>query len=454
MIVMKSLKMAPRAAQVALACMLCLSAAESSAMDLVGAYEQALAHDPTTLAANDALAAGQEKAVQGRALLLPSLRLQGGVGRAVVHSSAADDGASLIPPNTSGTVRQAGVVLVQPIYDRGAVAAKKQLREQTSLAQTQFGQSRQDLALRVAEAYFGVVLGEETLRVVQAEKAALRQQRDRAKARFDIGQGKITDLQEAQARLDGVESREVTAQSVLEQRRSRFQEIVGTSPDQLSGLAARFAPRPPEPDNLAAWQAKGEEQSFLVKTRQSELDIAGAEIDKYRLASRPTVSLVAGYSSQGQTGNLAPWVAANTRSATVGLQVNIPLYAGGGLDSRERESVAKKSQAEQELAAARRDVRLNVQDGFLSVKTGVSRISALEQSLTSARSALAATILGRDVGTRTEPDVLDAQQRVFAAELDVVQARLDYLLGRLRLAAAAGELSEDTLRSLNDWLAS
>ena len=147
-------------------------------------------------------------------------------------------------------------------------------------------------------------------------------------------------------------------------------------------------------------------------------------------------------------------MAANTRSATVGLQVNIPLYAGGGLDSRERESVAKKSQAEQELAAARRDVRLNVQDGFLSVKTGVSRISALEQSLTSARSALAATILGRDVGARTEPDVLDAQQRVFAAELDVVQARLDYLLGRLRLAAAAGELSEDTLRSLNDWLAS
>jgi outer membrane protein len=74
---------------------------------------------------------------------------------------------------------------------------------------------------------------------------------------------------------------------------------------------------------------QGEEQSFLVKTRQSELDIAGAEIDKYRLASRPTVSLVAGYNTQGQTGNLAPWVAANTRSATVGLQVNIPLYAGG-----------------------------------------------------------------------------------------------------------------------------
>jgi outer membrane protein len=232
-------------------------------------------------------------------------------------------------------------------------------------------------------------------------------------------------------------------------------ETVGTTPDHLSGLAAGVAPRPPEPDNLTAWQAKGEEQNYLVKTRQSEIDIAGAEIDKYRLGSRPTVALVARYGAQGQSGNLAPWIAAsNSRTATVGVQLNIPLYAGGGLDSRERESVARKSQAEQELAAARRDVRLSVQDGFLSVKTGVSRVAALEQSLTSARSALAATTLGRDVGTRTEPDVLDAQQRVFAAELDLVQARLDYLFGRLRLAAATGELSEETLRSLNAWLVS
>ncbi|WP_254615501.1 TolC family outer membrane protein [Cupriavidus basilensis] len=453
---MKRLSMALRAGQVALGCMLFLNAGESGAIDLVGAYQQALAHDPTSLAASDSLTAGREMAVQGDALLRPRVSLQAALDRINNRSSGNPpaEAAPLVSADSSGTARQAGVMLIQPLYDRTAVATRKQLHEQSNLAQTQFDQSRQDLALRVAEAYFGVVLGEETLRVVQAEKAALRQQRDRAKARFDIGQGKITDLHEAQARLDGVESREVTAQSALEQRRTRFLETVGMPPDRLSGLAPNFAPQPPEPDNLMAWQARGEDQSYLVKTRQSALDIAGAEIDKYRVSSRPTVALVARYGAQGQTGNLAPWVAAsNTRTATIGLQLNIPLYAGGGLDSRERESVARKSQAEQELAAARRDVRLNVQDGFLSVKTGVSRVAALEQSLTSARSALAATTLGRDVGTRTEPDVLDAQQRVFAAELDLIQARLDYLLGRLRLAAATGELSEDTLRSLNAWLA-
>jgi outer membrane protein len=137
----------------------------------------------------------------------------------------------------------------------------------------------------------------------------------------------------------------------------------------------------------------------------------------------------------------------------MGLQFSVPLSAGGAIDSKQRESIAKKRQAEEELSATQRDARLQVQDAFLAVKTGVARISALEQSLTSARSALEATTLGRDVGTRTELDVLDAQQRVFTAQLDLAQARNDYLLGRLRLAAAAGELQEADLRALDAYLA-
>jgi outer membrane protein len=191
-----------------------------------------------------------------------------------------------------------------------------------------------------------------------------------------------------------------------------------------------------------------------VHTRQSELDIARAELGKHRLTSRPTLDLVASYGARNQSGNLSPLVAPDgDRAGSVGLVLNVPLYAGGGLDSRQREAVARLGQAEQELAAARRDVRLKVQEGFLAVTTGVSRIASQEQALVSAKSALEATTQGRDVGTRTELDVLDAQQRLYAAELDLVQGRADYLLGRLRLAAAAGELGEGDLRALGAWLA-
>jgi outer membrane protein len=428
----------------------------AGAMDLAEAYRQALLNDPASQAADQAWSAGREKAVQGDALLLPRVNLNAGVSR--IHNRQTGDRdpmASLIMPDSStGTARQASVQMVQPLYDRAASAGRKQLREQSTLAQTEFTASRQSLALRVAEVYFGVLVAEETLRVVQAELNAVRHQRDRAKARFEVGQGRITDVEEAQARLDAVSTREVSAQSMLELRRAQFSETTGAAPQSLTPIASSFQPRAPEPAALSEWQARGENESTLVRARQSQRAIAQAELAKHSLSGRPTVDLVASYGAKQQSGNLSPLVAPDgDRTGAIGLVLNVPLYAGGALDSRQREAAARLAQADFELAAARRDVRLQVQEGYLAVSTGVSRIAAQEQALLSARSALDATTQGRDVGTRTALDVLDAQQRLFAAELDLVQGRSDYLLGRLRLAAAAGKLDESNLRGLAPWLA-
>ncbi|WP_020656491.1 TolC family outer membrane protein [Massilia niastensis] len=446
-----------RAVPAALALLLGLGCGPAAAIDLVEAYHLALASDPASLAADQALVAGREKSVQGDALLRPRIDLVANVTR--IHDRMNGDvpeaARALVRDDSSGTARNATLQLVQPLYDMAARADRTQMHELSALAQTRFDESRQALALRVAEAYFGVLVAEESLRVVQSEKEAVLHQRDRARARFDVGQGKITDVHEAQARLDAVTTREVSAASTLELRRTQFLETVGTAPQGLSRLAPSFAPGLPEPADLHAWQSRGESHSKLVRSRQSELAIAGAEVGKHRLEARPTLNLVASYGAREQSGNLSPLVApGGSRDASLGLQLNIPLYAGGALDSRKRESVARRGQAEQELAAARRDVRLKVQEGYLAVTTGVSRIASLEQAMVSARSALEATSLGRDVGTRTSLDVLDARQRVHAVELDLIQARVDYLLGRLRLAAAAGELGEETLRALGAWLAS
>jgi outer membrane protein len=429
---------------------------DARAMDVAAAYRQAIANDPTALAADEALLAGRELAVQGDALLRPRVNLQASVNR--IHDRMTGDLAppvsQLLSSSGTGTAAQASLQLVQPLYDRAARANRDQLHEQTVLAQTRFDASRQDLALRVAQVYFGVLVAEETVRVVEAEMAAVRKQRDRAQARFEVGQGNITDVREAQARLDAVTTKQVSAQSMLALRREEFRETTGVAPAGLDPLANAFVPRLPEPAQLAAWQARGEAANPLVHTRRSELDIARAELGKHRLTSRPRLDLVASYGAKNQSGSLSPLVAPDgDRSGSIGVVLNVPLYAGGALDSRQREAAAHLGQAEQELAAARRDVRLKVQEGFLAVTTGVSRIASQEQALVSAKSALEATTQGRDVGTRTELDVLDAQQRLNAAELDLVQGRADYLLGRLRLAAAAGELGEGDLRALGAWLA-
>jgi outer membrane protein len=444
-----------RGAVRAAACLLLgIAAGASHAIDLMGSYQKALQVDPTRLAADEAVAAGREKAKQGDAMLRPRINLQASAARLNDRSSSSVPAPldQIIKSESSGTVSQAALQLSQPLYDQGARADKKQLHQQAALAEIEYRHAQQDLMQRVAVAYFGVLLAQESLRVTQSEKAAVALQRDRAQARFDVGRGRITDLQEAQARYDQTLAKEVSALSTLASAQAQYLELTGVPAHGLAPLRP-FAPTPPMPDDLLAWHGKSAESNTRVLVKQTELAIARAEIGRYRLSSRPTVDLVASYTAKNQSGSLSPAVAPDgSRSAAIGLQFNVPLYTGGALSSKERESLAKQRQAEHDLAGARKDARLQVQDSFLSVKNGVARIAALEQSLRSNQTALEATTLGRDVGTRTELDVLDAQQRVYASQLELAQARNDYLLGRVRLAMAAGELQESDLRALDAYL--
>lgn len=433
-----------------------VAATPTLALDLLGAYAKAQSHDPTLAAARSEVLAGREKAVQGRSLLLPQVQLTASATHLSDSSSSSNLPSQLqdvVKPNGSGTMHQLAIEAKQPIWAAKSRADKKQLEQQTDLAEVKFRDAQQELIQRVAQTYFNVLLAEENLRVVRAEKGAVTLQRDRAQARFDVGRGRITEVQESQARLDSVITMELQTESTLALRRAQFEELTGAQAEGLAALKAGFAPQPPQPDSAAAWQQQAMTGNTRVLFKQSELAIAGFEIDKYRLAARPTLDLVASTTYRGQSGGLSELsVPDGKRSTVIGLQFSVPLYAGGGITSKERESVARRGQAEQDLAAARRDARLQAQDAYLSVKTGVSRIGSLEQSVKSDATALEATVLGRDVGTRTELDVLDAQQRLFSSQRDLAQARNDYLVGRIKLAAAAGALNEGDLAALNQFL--
>ena len=453
---MTTIHLRPLAAAAALA----LFAGACPAIDLMASYERALAADPAQRAANEALSAGREKAVQGDALLWPRVELTGSISRSNEHSTSSGEPLpppfdQLVPSSSSGTSRELALQLRQPIYDAKAWADRKQLHAQTGLAEVRFRDARQDLMRKVGEAYFGVLQAEESLRVTRAEKAAMQMQRERAQVRFEVGKGKVTDVQEAQARLDSVLTQEVSAISTLALRQAQYQELTGEKPTGLAPLRPGFQPQPPQPDDLGDWQRLGEARNTLVQQRLQEAAIAAAEAGKHKLSARPTLELVGRYSQREQDGSLSSALSPDSRrTAMIGIQLTVPLFAGGSLDSRQRQTAAQQREADENVAAAKRDARLQVQDGYLGVKTGVSRIAALEQSLLSARTSLEATSLARDLGTRTELDVLDAQQHMYRVELDLAQARNDYLIGRIRLAAAAGEMNEEELRRLNAYLAS
>jgi len=263
----------------------------AAGIDLIASYQQALRFDPRMRAADEALAAGREKAEQGRALLRPQVGLSASLTRLDERSSSSLPAAlaALAPNERSGQSHQVALQMTQPLYNAKSRAEREQLIQQSGLAEVQHRQAAQDLIRRVGETYLAVLLAEETLRVVQAEKAAVQMQRDRAQARFDVGRGRITEVQEAQARYDGVLTREVSAQSTLVQRRAQYAELTGLPGQGLRPLAPSFEPAAPAPDSLEAWQDKGLAANSRVQLKQVELAIAEAETSKWKLQSRPTL---------------------------------------------------------------------------------------------------------------------------------------------------------------------
>ena len=435
--------------------LLAAAGAHSQTLRLTQAFQQALRSDPSTLAAEQALLAGREKAVQGEALLKPQVSLGASVTGISSHaySNLPDPVSSLVSPDSSGHVGEAAVKVLQPLFNATSSASKQQLIIQTAAAEIRWTAAVQDLTRKVAESYLAVLSAQDSLRVTLAEEATLAEQRERAQARFEVGSGRITDVQEAQARHDGTVAKRIGAQSALELRQAQFQSLTGASAQGLADQASLSRLPAPKPDLLQDWQRRGLERNAYLQSKRIELDLAKLEVGKYRLASRPTLDLVGAYTMKGKGGDLSPLVAADReRTATLGLQLSIPLYTGGGLNSREREASAKIRQAEQELAAAQSDVQLQIHDAYLALHTGLARVQALQRAQESSQSALDATVLGRDVGSRSQPDVLDAQQRFFVTRLDVSQARIDVLLAQVRLAWAAGELSENDLQAIDATL--
>ncbi|MGO4378282.1 TolC family outer membrane protein [Pseudoduganella sp. RAF53_2] len=425
------------------------------AMDLMGAWQHALDIDPSLMAAVAAREAGAEKAIQGDALLKPRVNLSAGLTHldANTGSFGPPQLSSLLPSESKGTRREASVTLVQPIYRADLRANRKQLHAQTEIAEASYTSARQDQIQRVAQAYFNVLLAEERLHLLDAQQAAVGEQMADARARFDAGKARIIDLRDAEARHESVASARIAAASDLELRRVQFFEYTGVEADHLSGMRDGFAPQA-STKPLTDWEQRALNNNPQLQTRLRQLDAARADADKNKRSSRPTLDLVASHGEVRTTGDVSPLVSPErTRTTSIGLQLNIPLYQGGALDSQQRESAAKLREAQHNVDAARRDVRLQVRDAWLAVSDGAAQVQALEQSVKAASTAQEAAVLGREVGMRTTLDVLNAQQNVYSSMYDLSKARVNWLMGSLRLSAATGDLGEEEVRAVNAYLA-
>jgi len=434
---------------VSLAFLLALSPTSQGA-DLLQVYRSAQASDAQYAAARASWAATQERLPQGRAGLLPSVSISASTqynDRDIRFRNPT------VPDNNSNfNSNSASVSLSQPIYRPQNFQAFEQAKTQVAQADATLAQASQDLILRVAQAYLDVLLAQDTVAFAQAQLDAIGQQLEQAKRNFEVGTATIVDTKEAQSRYDLTRAFEIQAKNDVELRKRQLELVIGRPAPGLSPLGKGFKPEPPNPNNLEKWVGQAAEGNLQVKISERSLTFATQEVERNRAGHLPTVDAFASYTDSGSGAGNQTSLGSDTKNAIVGLQLAIPIYQGGVVSSRVREAIANQEKARQDLENARRTAELTARQTFLSVTSGLAQIQALEAALVSSESSLASTVLGQEVGVRTQVDVLNATQQLSQTRRDLAQARYTYILALLRLRASAGALTDADIVAVNSWL--
>ena len=420
--------------------------------DLLEVFKQAQQADVVYSSARASWVAAQEKLPQGRSGLLPTLSFSGSTqfnDRNITFRDPASAGAN---SNARFNSNALTLSLTQPVYRRQNTVAFEQGKTQLEVADAVLSQAAQDLITRVSQAYVDVLLARDNVAFAGAQKTAIAEQLTQAKISFQVGTATITDTHEAQARYDLAVSQEIAAQSDLEIKNRTLELLIGKATPVLAPLGPRLQLIAPQPLVLDKWVEESRTTSAQVRTAESNLTLAQQEVARNRGGHQPTLDAFAGWTKNTTGVGTLGGAGTNVENKNIGLQLQIPIYQGGLVTSRVREAAANEDKARQDLENARRTAELVARQNFLGVTSGIAQVKALEAALMSSQSALDSTRLGREVGVRTQVDVLNAQQQIFSARRDLAQAKYNYIMSTLKLKAAVGRLTEQDVVAVNAWL--
>lgn len=429
--------------------------AEERPQNLLDLYRQALTHDSSWASARGAHAAAQEKLVQGKALTLPTVTFNANANHSNTDLEYRSGG-------TNGFARQGGgneafetysysVNVSHPLYRKQNQIQFEESKTQVAQAEEQLSSANLDLMTRTSQAYFDVLLAQDKIDLIEAQKNAITKQLEQAKANFEVGTSTITDVHEAQARYDLLVAQDIAARNELEVRKRAIQSIIGQMPAQLASAKETLVVAIPAPQDMEKWVEISEQKNPQLNFQQKALTLATQEVDRAHAGHLPTVDAVGSFNDNRANGSMNG-VGSDTQNFTIGLQLQVPIYQGGAISSREREAVINQQRARDEVEQARRQVGLQTRQAYLNVASTVAQVKAYEQALASSQSSLDSTSLGYEVGVRTSVDVLNAQQQLFSAKRDLLQARYTWLLSVIKLKAAAGLLTEQDLAETSTML--
>lgn len=422
----------------------------AQADDLLSLYRQALESNATYLAARADAEAQREALPQARAQLLPSLSISGSKGKNTTEQTSQ----GFFGPVTRETDYDShnyALSLKQPLFRPYNFALYAQSKALVASADARLEQALQDLAVTVGAAYFDVLLARSELDVNRSQQQAYEAQMKYAEKAFMAGVGTRTDVDEARSRLDLVRAQAIQLEYKVEFALDTLRTVVGRPLTPLAALQPeRVELIPPDPVRLEDWVKVAEEVNPKLRALRADVEAAEKEVWKARSGHMPTVDLVAQRSNSKSDSNTSIGTEYDTKM--VGVQVSIPIFSGGYVNSTVRQAVANLEKARQQMEALRREVGLQVRKEFDAAAQGVHWVKAYVQAVKSAEQTLYSTRKGFQAGTRNSLDILNAEQGLATAQRDLNRGRYEYVLARLRLMALVGRLDNEEMNRFNTWL--
>ena len=422
------------------------------ALNLSQAYEAALAQDSLLKAAQATNQARQERLPQARAQLLPNLSLSASRNRNELETTQANILGQPVTTLSNYNSANTTLTLRQPLYRKYQFADYAQAQFQVDDANAVLDRETQNLAVRVSGAYCEVLQAKEALNLILAQRTSTTAQLDAAKKRFTAGSGTRTDVDEAQAALDLNKAQELEARQNIAFTQRQLQVMLGNVVvDELQGLdPAKLPLEYPSPNNLDAWIERALESSPEVRSQKAQLEAARLDVEKASAGHYPTLDAIAQW-SRSESENVTN-VNSSYTNRSVGVQLTLPIYAGGQVNSQVRQALSEQERATQALEALRQDISVRVHREFRGVTEGILKVRALEQAVRSTEQVAMSTRRSYEAGVRTLNDTLNAEQQNAAARRDLSQARLMYLLSHIRLLALVGAANAEAIQGFNGWL--
>ena len=418
-------------------------AGQAQAQALTSLYEMARAYDATYLAARAQADAAEYKAAQAQALGLPTLsaNVKGVATQIDLPRGASGDNNAL----------QTGLNGRMPLFNKANQATMEQAERSLVAARAELESAEQDLIIRVAQAYFDVLAAKDNLQLAKTNKTYILEQLASAKRNFEVGTATITDTREAQSRADLAAAQEIAADNDLINKRIALAYLVGRRDIDPLPLVTPVVLPTIIPKNVEEWVTVADTVHPQVIRARVALEVAKLEINKAKAGELPTIDAVASLGANYANG--VSIIPGTTRIGSIGVELNWPLYTGGSVQNRIKETVSLEQRSREEFENARRTVAQNTRVAYFGVQSGEALVKALEAAESSSRLSLEATQLGYRVGVRVNIDVLNAQTQLFQTQRDLFKSRYDVLVNSLRLRQASGQLTPNDLLAVNSLLA-